>query len=551
MWRGAKQIPVFFRGPDKTAELRIEDITDRLLAPLPPIVADVVELAAYIYCADQFASRGGRAALEYGASWRRHLRLEMKVRCPDVWQRPEVTRLLASLTNFLSDDKFEFAFSPKTEIDGLDSYIFSGDTPCVESSVQGVMMFSGGLDSLSGAVEQILVKQKRIALVSHRSVAKVDGRQRLLVDELRRRCKRGCRPVHVPIWVHLHDADAREFTQRSRSFLFAALGMAVARGFDLSSCQFFENGVTSLNLPIADQLVGARASRTTHPRVLSTLSQLFSSVLGQDFRVESPFAWDTKTDIVAKLKAAGHADLIKHSVSCTRTRTTTSTVPHCGLCSQCVDRRFAVLSAGCEADDPATGYATELFTGARPTIEDKTMVERWVGTADRIDTCDNATVFAINYPQINDAIGRMPGSADENATKLFDLHKRHAGQVLRVLNEATGRFAAQRRRNELPESCLLNFVAKEASADKPRVDMPDPVQNGLLAKLAGLADADWVSRSLRAAIATAGKAIPAGKAGKARLWSHSQLRCATPHLPDGTLRSFLERSGFGNLSEPV
>jgi hypothetical protein len=108
-----------------------------------------------------------------------------------------------------------------------------------------------------------------------------------------------------------------------------------------------------------------------------------SRLLGLDFRVESPFAWHTKTDVVAKLKDAGHLDLIRHSVSCTRTRATTAEKPHCGLCSQCIDRRFAVLAAGCEAHDPVGGYGTELFTGERPETEDKTMIERWVGTADR------------------------------------------------------------------------------------------------------------------------------------------------------------------------
>lgn len=45
-------------------------------------------------------------------------------------------------------------------------------------------------------------------------------------------------------------------------FLYAAL--AVGR----DSLRVYENGVVGLNLPLVGQLVGSRASRTTHPRSL-------------------------------------------------------------------------------------------------------------------------------------------------------------------------------------------------------------------------------------------------------------------------------------------
>ena len=63
-------------------------------------------------------------------------------------------------------------------------------------------------------------------------------------------------------------ALGREYTQRTRSFLFAALGVTFARMSGLDRLRFYENGVVSLNLPPSPQVVGARASRTTHPRVL-------------------------------------------------------------------------------------------------------------------------------------------------------------------------------------------------------------------------------------------------------------------------------------------
>ena len=45
-------------------------------------------------------------------------------------------------------------------------------------------------------------------------------------------------------------------------------GAVTARLFGLDRITFFENGIVSLNLPPLAQVVGARATRTTHPQVL-------------------------------------------------------------------------------------------------------------------------------------------------------------------------------------------------------------------------------------------------------------------------------------------
>jgi hypothetical protein len=68
----------------------------------------------------------------------------------------------------------------------------------------------------------------------------------------------------------------REYTQRSRSFLYAALGATVAAMVGRDRIRFYENGVVSLNLPVSAQAIGARATRTTHPRVLNGFAELFT-----------------------------------------------------------------------------------------------------------------------------------------------------------------------------------------------------------------------------------------------------------------------------------
>src|SRR3981189_361518 len=108
--------------------------------------------------------------------------------------------------------------------------------------------------------------------------------------------------------------DVREiyqgYTQRTRSFLFVSLGTAVASMFDRDTVQFFENGITSFNLPIAEHVIGTRASRTTHPRTLASFARLFSLLLQRSVDVKNQFLWRTKSEVVEVLLANGCESLV-------------------------------------------------------------------------------------------------------------------------------------------------------------------------------------------------------------------------------------------------
>ena len=116
----------------------------------------------------------------------------------------------------------------------------------------------------------------------------------------------------------LKAASARKPTHRSRSFLFAALGAVTARLLDRERICFFENGVVGLNLPPVAQVVGARATRTTHPQALAGFRRLLSAVLGRPFDVTNSFAWMTKSEVIERILQNGCSDLIRDTRSCTR-----------------------------------------------------------------------------------------------------------------------------------------------------------------------------------------------------------------------------------------
>jgi 7-cyano-7-deazaguanine synthase in queuosine biosynthesis len=327
-----------------------------------------------------------------------------------------------------------------------------------------VILFSGGLDSFAGTVEQLAEHSKKVALVSHRSASKIVGAQKYLVNQLHSRFGAN-RVLHVPVWANLDANLGKEPTHRSRSFLFAALGAVTARLFDKTRICFFENGVVSLNLPPVGQVVGARATRTTHPQALEGFRRVLAAVLDRPFAVENPFAWLTKTEVIERIAANRCGDLIRHTRSCTRVHDMTTLHPHCGQCSQCLDRRFAILAAGQEHEDPGEAYKVDLFLGDRHPGPDREMALAFVRSASKIHEMADVSFFA-HYGETSRIVGFFPEPTDTVAERILDLHRRHASAVCRIFDAAISAHAAALRQGALPSACLLSLVVGLRGGDR-------------------------------------------------------------------------------------
>jgi hypothetical protein len=276
-WAGLKEpLRLYLFGERKNITLKIKDISSRFIANIEDVFVDLLEIASYVYCADQTVTRGGKTDPNMGENWRRHLRFYIPVRRLDIWEDPQILQCLTSTLGFLSDDHYSFTFSHLSKPPPFEQYFEGmGDETLAP---EGIILFSGGLDSLAGAVQEAVNEGKQVILVSHRSAPKIFARQTDLVTALAKYCP-GSNPIHVPVWVTKHGDFGRETTQRSRSFLYASLGATVAHLFDFSKICMYENGVISINLPISEQLVGAKASRTTPPG------------LSRDFKSSSASSW--------------------------------------------------------------------------------------------------------------------------------------------------------------------------------------------------------------------------------------------------------------------
>ncbi len=443
-------------GSSANVNLNIEDISRKMVRDVPPVLTDLLEIATYIYCADQAIKRGGRAEFEYGKKWRRSLEFYIPVREPKRWSSDRVRTALTETVSFLSDDDYEFHFMSLKDAPSIETYLHFRDTDDDESTLDSVVLFSGGMDSLAGAIREAVTDGRSVALVSHRAAPKVHALQKRLVSEFRKHCS--ARLWHVPVWINKDSPLTREDSQRSRSFLYASLGAVVARMLGLSRILLCENGIVSVNLPISEQLVGARATRTTHPQVIKGLNELFSALFETEFEVKNPFMWSTRADVVRLIREASAGDLIKHTVSCSHTLSRSRDQPHCGACSQCIGRRFATLSGGCSDDeDPPGGYRKDVILGERESTEERTLVESFVRHAQAIEqaTDDEITMS----PEAIRAIrGLTPVAASEAADKLVDLHRRHAGEVGGVIEHQIAANAGTLRRDELPPTCLLRMA---------------------------------------------------------------------------------------------
>jgi hypothetical protein len=449
-------------GNDPNVELKIIDITRCLMSDVPDVIVDLIEIASYVYCADQAVSRGAEGVLTFGDKWRRRFTFYIPVRRPDIWSSQTVLDVLTRTLTTLSEDEFEFRFHQQKRAVTIQRYLELLQEPDARvQQIEEVLLFSGGLDSLGGAIQDGVLEKRPVALVSHRSNSKISSRQKDLVEGLQDFCEKRP-PLHVPVWVHKTGFTSREYTQRSRSFLYASLALPVARVFGLSRIRFYENGVVSLNLPISEQAVGTRATRTTHPQVLNGFAELFSLLIQQTFAVENPFLWRTRAEVVNLIGDAGCSDLIRDSVSCMHTHEQTTDKPHCGRCSQCVGRRFATLASRYAEKDPANIYKVDLLEGQRDMDTDLTLVESFIRIA--TDMKDMTDVKIIErFGEVGRLLRHLPPlTSNEVAENIVRLHRKHALEVNGVMDDAMRDHASEIRESRLPATCAIILAVPES-----------------------------------------------------------------------------------------
>lgn len=470
--RAAKGLRLDYRA-DKAPNVRIAlPAFVQQLLHIPPRLLDFLEIAAYIYCADRWSDRGDKVAVEYRA-WSREFVFHIRVRDFVFWSQPDLGKKLGAAVTFLSGDRrFEFDFQPghTTAPESLFDLQGVSDTDAAGSQVA---LFSGGLDSLAGVYDFLTKGAGKLCLVSHRSSQPQIGRtQDNLVTALRTRFPN--RVQHYRFECNLTGQRAAEETQRTRMFLYSAIATAIAGTVGSKEFVIFENGITSFNFLRRQDLVNARATRTTHPKTIRLLQDLFSLITEKEFRISTPFLWKTKADVIAELSNANGTSLIPSAVSCSRTFLKLAGASHCGECSQCVDRRFATYATGLDELDDGVPYANNFITNSTSSAEAKTTLVDYVRQAHEFATW-NVDYFATElFGQIAESLDYVSAATEEEAyNRIADLCRRHGKQVMNALSVMRAKHDDLE--TAIAEGSILSLIAGREYLKRPVIRLVEAV----------------------------------------------------------------------------
>lgn len=300
-----------------------------------------------------------------------------------------------------------------------------------ERQSQGkVLLFSGGLDSFAAAVS-LLEKGENITLVSHVTANRVvSGTQEYLFEYLRQsnpsklsRSSFRVTGISKPSRGFIFPSDKnREDTQRTRSFMFLSLAGVVARRLGLHDLVMIaENGQMAIHLPLSAGRISAFSTHTAHPEFVSLMSEILSSILSYAIKIENPFLYMTKAEVV-KLIIHKHKDVIEKTVSCWRASRVSSRYQHCGVCVPCLVRRIAIEVNSVNLQE----YQTDLLKTDVINLDPDNN-----GKRNLVELCEFITIF-----HEESSLAKLQEKFPELVTDYFD-SSRTIDMYCRFANEAT------------------------------------------------------------------------------------------------------------------
>ena len=288
--------------------------------------------------------------------WSREIEISYPVENVGVFTNGKLD--LEQMLNFLTGDVWTISFEQRETtplyIAGKRSKVCAAS---IRNSYKVVNLFSGGMDSLIGAIDHLSNSTDRICLVSHTD-SMFKGAKNDQLEILKLIGQKYNHFHHIPTRVNMEKRDlhgnkyAKETTLRSRSFLFLSMAILVADSIDTHMPVYIpENGTISLNYPLTPSRRSSCSTRTTHPYFLN-LMQKFLGVISLSHQIENKYQYCTKGEMVER---CGDRELLLNtyglSCSCGKRGTRKDIrdnghVPHCGVCMPCVYRRAALHKIG-------------------------------------------------------------------------------------------------------------------------------------------------------------------------------------------------------------
>lgn len=308
---------------------------------------DFLFISTVIYCIDKLIPRSNSID-----NWTRLLQTEIPVVHSDSWNQNRDT--LNKAISFLTGDVWNISFRelecslirPKRHRYRL---LLDDATPEI------VSLFSGGLDSLIGAIDLLESRPHAIIkFVGHYDpdVGGPKSDQNSLMEELRGNYRNRIKFVQIRAG---QTPSGDEVSFRSRSILFIGLGIYVAsaagEGIELLMP---ENGTIALNVPLTPSRRGSCSTRTAHPFFLKTINQVLEGV-GILSRGVNPFEFKTKGECVEQCRNKRLLErILTNSVSCAKPHHRRTWIRRsarqCGRCMPCIYRRAALHKIGLDTE---------------------------------------------------------------------------------------------------------------------------------------------------------------------------------------------------------
>lgn len=306
---------------------------------------DMLYLSLAVYAADRLILR------ETGEdAWSREIELYMPVLCLDKWNICK--SLVEDMLNFLTGDKWKICFRKRevTEIEKKAEKKWKKVTD-KKKSISKICMFSGGLDSCIGAINLLCdnLNDLDIVFVSHYGGGKgTIEYQDMLKEAFIKHFNLDDNIFYQNYAAVITAKDVKkEDTTRSRSFMFFshAVAYASAMGNEVELI-IPENGLISLNIPLAYTRTGSSSTRTTHPYYMKMFQKLLVE-LGIKVKIKNPFQFKTKGEMILECKDRDFLqEILDKTMSCSHPDVGRhhgmKTTLHCGYCLPCTIRRAAI-----------------------------------------------------------------------------------------------------------------------------------------------------------------------------------------------------------------
>ena len=329
------------------------------------------------------------------SSWHRDITVNVPVFELAHWKSSAVSDALQKVMTVLTGDRRQFVFRSRTSWDSSKKQLVLE----MPQSVQAVLPFSGGLDSVAVA-----------------RLENLNCQQRLQPVQLGNRCSNAQlqEPKWKPSWKIPYKVDygrkkSIEASARSRGFSFAMLSSIAALFCDSKKIIMTESGQSALG-PVLVPVGQTYEDYRSHPRFTKYMEAFISVLFDHEVEFCFPRLWHTKGETLNEFLSSGgkYTDLLDTN-SCWRDARHTSVKGNkrqCGICAACLLRRMSMLACRCR--EPNEKYVWSDLSAA--------LFEEGIDT--------DATIRNIGGTNLEYAVAGTQGL--NNLAKLRHSQKKHA-----------------------------------------------------------------------------------------------------------------------------